>query len=120
MYKGLVVYGLPNVNDPEVVAAGRGYDHAKWVAEKLLELASHETPIRPVIFRVGQVVGGSNGFWESAEWLPSILKCLPSSEQVSLLLLLTGTLANFRLSASHGSLSPSCLLLSSRCGTRMF
>lgn len=85
--------------DAEVVAAGRGYDHAKWVVEKLLELASQETPLRPVVFRVGQVVGSSNGFWKSGEWLPSIvqtgktLKCLPSSEQASSLFHRTRTLS---------------------------
>jgi thioester reductase-like protein len=74
---------------PEIVAPGRGYDHAKWVIERVLELASNETPLLPVIFRVGQVAGGPNGFWKSWEWLPSIVQtgktlgCLPFSEQVS-------------------------------------
>lgn len=77
-----------------MVAPGRGYDHAKWVVEKLLELASRDSPLRPIIFRVGQIVGSPNGFWKKEEWLPSIvqsakvLKCLPSSEQVSLTLTL--------------------------------
>ena len=70
-------------------AVGTGYGESKWVSERLLELASAQTVVNPVIIRVGQICGGPNGSWNENEWLPSLIRssvhiiCLPSSEQVS-------------------------------------
>ncbi|KIM81361.1 hypothetical protein PILCRDRAFT_821447 [Piloderma croceum F 1598] len=70
------------------VAAGSGYSEAKWVSEKIFEIAADETPLKPTIIRVGQICGGPNGFWNDKEWLPSLIrssvymKCLPSIEQL--------------------------------------
>jgi len=69
-------------------ALGNGYSESKWVAERLLQLAAAQTNLRPIIARVGQVSGSSNGYWKATEWLPSliqsaaIVKCLPDSPSV--------------------------------------
>jgi thioester reductase-like protein len=58
------------------------------VSERLLEVASANTALNPIVIRVGQICGGPNGFWNEKEWLPSLIRssvhirCLPSSEQV--------------------------------------
>jgi len=71
------------------VAAGSGYSEAKWVSEKIFEIAAGETSLKPTIVRIGQICGGPNGFWNDKEWLPSLIrssvymKCLPSIEEVS-------------------------------------
>lgn len=67
------------------VAIGSGYSESKWVSEKMLEMAAAQTPLRPVIIRVGQLTSSVNGNWNEAEWLPSIVRsgpfvhCLPKS-----------------------------------------
>jgi len=70
-------------------AAGSGYSESKWCAETILNQASLQTPLKPVIVRVGQLSGGSNGEWNTSEWFPSLvrssqtLKKLPSLAGVS-------------------------------------
>ena len=65
------------------MVVGSGYGESKWVSEKLLEIAAAQTPLRPVIIRVGQLSGSINGAWNEAEWFPSIarsgpfVRCLP-------------------------------------------
>ncbi|KAF9650882.1 hypothetical protein BDM02DRAFT_3185038 [Thelephora ganbajun] len=67
------------------LALGDGYSESKWVAERILQLAATQTSLRPIIVRVDQVSGSSNGYWKTTEWLPSliqsaaIVKCLPDS-----------------------------------------
>ncbi len=74
---------------PEV-AAGMGYSESKWVAEKILEIASRNTTLRPITVRVGQLSGGLNGAWNVKEWLPSMIRssvslgCLPDGNGVCL------------------------------------
>lgn len=74
--------------EPEL-AVFNGYSESKWVAERLLETVASETPLRPLVLRVGQVCGGFNGMWNSNEWIPSIVqsarnvRCLPSLAPVS-------------------------------------
>lgn len=69
---------------PAETATGQGYGESKWVAARLLELASSETALCPITVRVGQVSGGVNGCWNPLEWMPSIvqsstlIKCLPA------------------------------------------
>ena len=71
--------------NPEV-AVGQGYTESKWVSERLIEFARAETSLDAVIVRVGQLSGGLNGSWNTAEWFPSMvrsgihLKCFPSME----------------------------------------
>ena len=73
------------------VAVGQGYTESKWVSEKLLEIATEHTALKSVIVRVGQICGGPNGSWNTAEWLPSMvrsginLRCLPIMHEVCLL-----------------------------------
>ena len=61
-----------------------GYSQSKWVSERILEIAAEQTPLYPVIVRVGQVSGGVNGSWNPLEWIPGIVqsaaltKSLPS------------------------------------------
>ncbi|KIJ40867.1 hypothetical protein M422DRAFT_780553 [Sphaerobolus stellatus SS14] len=51
-----------------------GYSESKWVSEQILETASRQTPLKPVIVRVGQLCGGVNGNWNSREWFPSLVR----------------------------------------------
>lgn len=62
----------PLAIDPKVVqleapiADGRisiasGYSESKWVSEQILEKVSKVTALKPVIVRVGQLSGASNG-----------------------------------------------------------
>ena len=51
-----------------------GYSQSKWVSERILEIAAAQTPLRPVITRVGQVSGGVNGCWNPLEWIPGIVQ----------------------------------------------
>ncbi|TFK50327.1 acetyl-CoA synthetase-like protein [Heliocybe sulcata] len=64
-------------------AVGSGYSESKWVAEKVLEICASATSLEPTIIRVGQLSGGPNGSWNTAEWVPALVKssqtmgCLP-------------------------------------------
>ena len=55
------------------------------MAERLLQLAAAQTSLCPIIVRVDQVTGSSNGYWRTTEWFPSlvqsaaVVKCLPDS-----------------------------------------
>ncbi|KIJ53176.1 hypothetical protein M422DRAFT_775837 [Sphaerobolus stellatus SS14] len=53
---------------------GSGYPQSKWVSECILSKAGKETPLRPVIARVGQVAGGINGYWNIKEWFPALIQ----------------------------------------------
>ncbi|KAF9505928.1 hypothetical protein BS47DRAFT_1322053 [Hydnum rufescens UP504] len=76
-----------SIQDPSVVL-GIGYGESKWVAERLLELAAEKSGLRPVIVRIGQLSGGTNGSWNTAEWIPAVVRsgevvrALPSSDDV--------------------------------------
>ncbi|GJJ14254.1 putative PKS-like protein biosynthetic cluster [Clathrus columnatus] len=65
---------------------GTGYTESKWVGERILQIASEKTPLRPIIVRVGQICGGENGSWNTKEWFPSLVKsaahmgCLPKTK----------------------------------------
>lgn len=73
--------------EPEL-AVYKGYSESKWVAEQILKIVASETPLRPLVLRIGQVSGGLNGMWNSNEWIPGIIqsakrvRCLPSLEPV--------------------------------------
>ncbi|THH14562.1 hypothetical protein EW146_g5781 [Bondarzewia mesenterica] len=68
------------------VAVSNGYGESKWVGENVLAAAGKQTPLRPIVIRVGQLSGGLNGAWTPAEWVPSLvrssvhLKVLPDCE----------------------------------------
>ncbi|KAI5992475.1 hypothetical protein EDD15DRAFT_2168052 [Pisolithus albus] len=72
---------LPN---PEV-AVGLGYAESKWTAEQILGEAA-DRGLRVSIFRIGQLSGSPNGYWNPHEWFPSVvraakvLQCLPGTE----------------------------------------
>lgn len=71
------------------LALGSGYSESKWVAESVLQSAASQTPLRPIVLRIGQISGGINGCWNPMEWLPAMILsaknvgCLPDSVQVS-------------------------------------
>lgn len=75
------------IEDPKTVV-GTGYGESKWVAERLLAHAAKTTPLQPVIVRIGQLSGGKNGSWNTAEWIPAVVRsgevvgALPSSDEV--------------------------------------
>jgi thioester reductase-like protein len=91
--------------EPEL-SLGAGYSQAKWVAERILELAASETPLRPVVVRTTLIAGGLNGYWKADEWMPSIVesamfvKCLPAMESVR-------SLADLFCTVVDGWLTPS-------------
>lgn len=70
------------------LALGSGYSESKWVAENVLKAAASQTALRPTIVRIGQISGGTNGCWNTTEWLPAMVLstknvgCLPDSAQV--------------------------------------
>jgi thioester reductase-like protein len=76
-----------SIKDPHIVI-GSGYGESKWVAERVLEVAAEKYGLRPVIVRIGQLSGGKNGSWNTAEWIPAIVRsgevvgALPSSSDV--------------------------------------
>ncbi|KAF8315479.1 acetyl-CoA synthetase-like protein [Cantharellus anzutake] len=63
-----------HVNDPRTVLNAGGYGESKWVAEQILARVAQETPLKPVVVRVGQLSGGKNGSWNTSEWIPAIVK----------------------------------------------
>ncbi|TFK38857.1 hypothetical protein BDQ12DRAFT_629926 [Crucibulum laeve] len=66
------------------VAVGTGYTESKWVSEQILLESVNKSVLKPLIVRVGQLCGGSNGAWNTKEWLPAmvhsvkVVKCLPT------------------------------------------
>lgn len=66
-----------------------GYSESKWVGERLLQLASDSNMIHGTVVRIGQLTGGVNGAWNTAEWFPSVtcasaaLGCIPEGRGVS-------------------------------------
>lgn len=70
------------------VAIDQGYTESKWVSEAILEVARSQFGLHTVIVRVGQITGGVNGSWNTAEWMPSMvrsslhLKCFPMVDGV--------------------------------------
>ncbi|GJJ12703.1 putative NRPS-like protein biosynthetic cluster [Clathrus columnatus] len=73
------------INDIDIINS-TGYSESKWICEQILETASKETSLEPVIVRVGQICGGINGNWNAREWFPAlvkvslVLKALPERE----------------------------------------
>ncbi|KAI0045616.1 acetyl-CoA synthetase-like protein [Auriscalpium vulgare] len=71
------------LRNPEI-AVGKGYTESKWISERILDAAAERTEVKPVIVRLGQVCGETNGVWNQTEWFPAMvksaatLKCLPN------------------------------------------
>lgn len=59
------------------VAIGSGYTESKWVSEEILYNAAANTPLTPVVVRVGQICGALEGSWNAHEWFPSIVQSAP-------------------------------------------
>jgi hypothetical protein len=89
----------PTIATPEAyvepeLSLGAGFSQAKWVVERIFELAASETPLQSVVVRTTLLSGGLNGYWKADEWMPSIVesamfvKCLPAMESVRPLKLL--------------------------------
>jgi nucleoside-diphosphate-sugar epimerase len=52
-----------------------GYGQAKLVCEKMLERATEDGIVAGVVARCGQISGAmSNGYWNSAEYLPTLVR----------------------------------------------
>lgn len=70
---------------------GNGYAESKWVSEAIITRAAQQTPLRPIIVRLGQLTGDTNGLWNEREWFPSmvksalVVKCLPNIDGVRFL-----------------------------------
>jgi thioester reductase-like protein len=75
------------ITDPRV-AIGGGYTESKWISEAILARAARQTPLRPIIVRLGQLTGDENGSWNEREWFPAMVrsavtaKCLPNLDGV--------------------------------------
>ena len=69
-------------------ALGSGYGESKWVGERMLLDLARNTDVPVQIVRLGQVCGDQNGYWNEAEWFPTIVKsaaltrCLPDVDGV--------------------------------------
>lgn len=69
-------------------AAGGAYSESKWVGEQILAAAASETPLRPIIIRVGPLCGAANGRWREEAHFPMIvhlgvtLGALPKLDEV--------------------------------------
>lgn len=65
------------------LSIGQGYSESKLVAEKILEHAMANSPLKAVIVRLGQISGNKDGSWNVSDWFPAMLKsslalgCLP-------------------------------------------
>ncbi|KAF8878687.1 hypothetical protein CPB84DRAFT_1793984, partial [Gymnopilus junonius] len=79
---------LPEAPITAEVAVGTGYAESKWVSEEILMHISNKSRLKSVIVRVGQLSGGVNGAWNTAEWLPALVQsgqicgCLPIDERL--------------------------------------
>ncbi|KAJ7449030.1 hypothetical protein B0H11DRAFT_2079260 [Mycena galericulata] len=68
-------------------AVGNGYTQSKWVAEEILAKVADSTAAKPLIVRVGQLSGGTNGSWNIHEWVPAlvqsaqVIKCVPDDSR---------------------------------------
>ncbi|KAF8578531.1 acetyl-CoA synthetase-like protein [Ramaria rubella] len=62
-----------SIVDPRIVL-GSGYAESKWVGERILEEAANNTPLQPVIVRIGQMTSNSSGAWNAGDWLPAIVR----------------------------------------------
>ncbi|KAI5120323.1 hypothetical protein M0805_000383 [Coniferiporia weirii] len=60
--------------DTPYSAIGQGYAEAKWVSENVLAQAAIYTALRPTVIRVGQLVGGPNGYWSEKQWFAALIK----------------------------------------------
>ena len=73
--------------EPSIVL-GSGYSESKWVAERVMALASDGAGVPTVAVRLGQVCGDRVGHWNEREWFPSLVKsalfqkCLPEHDGV--------------------------------------
>lgn len=54
-------------------AVGNPRGKSKWVGEQILAAAASETPLRPIIVRVGPLCGATNGRWREEAHLPMIV-----------------------------------------------
>ncbi|KAF5351512.1 hypothetical protein D9758_007194 [Tetrapyrgos nigripes] len=75
--------------DP-AISVSSGYGESKWCGENILREASLQTPLKPVIVRVGQICGGPNGEWNTTEWFPALVR---SSQTLKKLPMLGGHLS---------------------------
>lgn len=74
--KSLALVPEEQLNDP-MTATPMGYAQAKWVCEKIMESVHAALPnqVQTHIIRIGQVSGSrTNGFWNSAEHFPVLVK----------------------------------------------
>ena len=58
-----------HIPDPRV-AVGIGYGESKWVSERIVQIASERTPLRPVSVRLGQLSCIGDSPWDDDMWLP--------------------------------------------------
>ncbi|KIJ64864.1 hypothetical protein HYDPIDRAFT_132032 [Hydnomerulius pinastri MD-312] len=56
------------------VPVGQGYGEAKWIAERILQIAREQTALHTVVVRVGQLSGATGGAWNTSDWFPLVLK----------------------------------------------
>lgn len=73
-------------------AAGGVYGESKWAGEQILTAAASETPLQPIIIRIGPLCGAANGRWREKVHFPMIvclgfaLGALPKVDEVGRIL----------------------------------
>ncbi|KAH9912112.1 acetyl-CoA synthetase-like protein [Fomitopsis serialis] len=89
-------------------SVGTGYAESKWVSEQILFTAGKNTPLTPLIARLGQICAGPDGAWNAHEWYPSMRLTRRSIAQV--IDWIQSDLATAALIDFHKALSPTGLV----------
>ncbi|EJD42002.1 NAD(P)-binding protein, partial [Auricularia subglabra TFB-10046 SS5] len=83
--------GVPALEEPILRAelvVGMGYGEAKWVVERMLQIATEQTGLPTLSVRVGLLGGGKSGCWDKDAWAPLVVRsaaalgCLPDASHV--------------------------------------
>ncbi|KAJ7363860.1 acyl transferase domain-containing protein [Mycena albidolilacea] len=65
-----------------------GYLQSKWLAERLVQMASDVWGVSSNVIRIGLLTGAANGYWDVSHWLPTLVEsglhvgCLPDGDGI--------------------------------------
>ncbi|KAF8205835.1 acyl transferase domain-containing protein [Mycena galopus ATCC 62051] len=68
------------------IAVHSGYGESKWVAERLIQMASERHYLNTNVIRVGLLTGAPSGSWDISQWVPVLVQsgahigCLPDGD----------------------------------------
>ncbi|KAJ7347562.1 hypothetical protein DFH08DRAFT_699265, partial [Mycena albidolilacea] len=70
------------------IALQSGYGESKWVAERVVQMASKQHYLNANTIRVGLLTGSASGSWDTSHWVPALVQsgvhvgCLPDGNDV--------------------------------------